>query len=548
MATVRIFDGRALSVASSVVALCLQSGCGSGGGGSAPPPPSPPPPAPPIFVSPDANTRVSGPTPFVADCAPGQAGTNYVNAEVEPSLAVNPVNPDNMIATYQQDRWSDGSARGLGTAVTFDRGASWTRLAPPQLPPFSICAGGTMANLGNYLRATDPWVTFGPTGIAWQMSLSTAGATNAMLVSRSVDGGRNWGAITPLIVDGATAFNDKNMIAADPNDANFAYAVWDRLSSNRGPALLVRTANGGGSWEPPRIIADPGAGAQTIGNVVVVLPQSVGGAVLNVHLELAGIAGTLKVVRSTDRFVSWSAPISIRVISPRGAADPVTNLAIRDGAGLPSVAVAPGTGHVYVAWQDSVFSGGQLDAIALTKSTDGGLTWSTPVRVNNNSGTAQAFTPTVSVNANGVVAVTYFDLRSDNLNVETLGADYWIARSADGGATWTEARVTGPFDLAQAPVARGYFLGDYMALAPVGNEFAALYVQATGEGAGNRNDVFMKRFAASAASAARPQRAMIAPGEPDAALARAGRDAIERALDMRVPEWARMRKAAQPPQ
>jgi hypothetical protein len=169
------------------------------------------------------------------------------------------------------------------------------------------------------------------------------------------------------------------------------------------------------------------------------------------------------------------------------------------------------------------------------------------VRVNNNSGTAQAFTPTVSVNANGVIAVTYYDLRSDNLDPNTLGADYWIARSADGGATWTETRVTGPFDLAQAPIARGYFLGDYMALAPAGNEFAALYVQTTGEGAGNRNDVYLKRFAASVtALATRP--AMVMTAAPDPAQVRAGREAVLRALEARQPAWAAARKAAAPPQ
>jgi hypothetical protein len=540
---------RTLLTAASLATTTLLFACSSGGGSPPPLPPAPASVPPPIFATPDATALVSAPSPFAADCAPGQAGTVYINAEVEPSLAVNPTNVANMIATYQQDRWSNGSARGLGTAVTFNSGTSWTRLAPPQLPPFSSCAGGNTANFGNYLRATDPWVTFGPSGVAYQMSLSTAGATNAMLVSRSADGGNTWGAISTLILDGAAGFNDKNAITADPNDANFVYAVWDRLAPaaapTAGPTLFARTINGGASWEAARVIVDPGTNNQTIGNIVAVLPQAVGGAVLNVYTDITGNAATLRVVRSLDKGATWSAPIVIRPITARGAADPVTNLAIRDGAGLPSVAVAPGTGHVYVAWQDSMFSGGQLDAIALVRSTDGGATWSAPVRVNNNSGTAQAFTPTVSVNANGVIAVTYYDLRSDNLDPNTLGADYWIARSADGGATWTETRVTGPFDLAQAPIARGYFLGDYMALAPAGNEFAALYVQTTGDGASNRNDVYLKRFAASVtALTARP--AMVMTAAPDPAQVRAGREAVLRALEARQPAWATARKAAAP--
>jgi hypothetical protein len=44
----------------------------------------------------------SGPSPF-AGCTTGLApgnppGTNYVNAEVEPFIAVNPTNPNNLVA------------------------------------------------------------------------------------------------------------------------------------------------------------------------------------------------------------------------------------------------------------------------------------------------------------------------------------------------------------------------------------------------------------------------------------------------------------------
>src|SRR5512138_2278472 len=63
----------------------------------------------------------SGPSPF-AGCTAGvdpgnPPGTNYVNAEVEPWVDVNPTNPNNIVAVYQQDRWSNGGARGLVTAV-----------------------------------------------------------------------------------------------------------------------------------------------------------------------------------------------------------------------------------------------------------------------------------------------------------------------------------------------------------------------------------------------------------------------------------------------
>ena len=73
---------------------------------------------------------VSGPSPF-AGCTGGldpgsPPGPNYVNAEVEPFVAVNPASPSHLIAAFQQDRWSNGGARGLATAVSANGGSTWT--------------------------------------------------------------------------------------------------------------------------------------------------------------------------------------------------------------------------------------------------------------------------------------------------------------------------------------------------------------------------------------------------------------------------------------
>jgi hypothetical protein len=96
---------------------------------------------------------------------------------------------------------------------------------------------------------------------------------------------------------------------------------------------------------------------------------------------------------------------------------------------FPAVAV-DAAGVVYVVWEDSRFSGGQRDGIALSRSLDGGLTWSEPVRVNADGATA-AFTPAVHVRADGVIGVTYYDFRNDIDDVNSLLTDYWLATSTD---------------------------------------------------------------------------------------------------------------------
>ncbi len=56
-----------------------------------------------------------------------------------------------------------------------------------------------------------------------------------------------------------------------------------------------------------------------------------------------------------------------------------------------------------------------------------------------------------------------------------------MTHSTDGGATWSEQHVTGPFDMKQSPVARGFFLGDYQGLAAVGNDLLLFFSTTQGD-------------------------------------------------------------------
>jgi len=470
--------------------LFVACGGGSSGGGATPSPP--PPPGDPTL--PDPQYRASYLSPFSAGCDGGQTGVVYTNAEVEPMVAVDPTNPNRLIGVWQQDRWSNGGARGNMTGVSVDGGRTWTERAAP----FTRCTGGDL------LRASDPWVTISPNGIAHQIAIAfdgqafEAGTSNAVLVSRSTDGGDTWSPTVTLVRDGASAFNDKESITADPTDARFVYAVWDRLSaSSGGPALISRTTDGGATWEPPRSIYDPGTTSQTINNQIVVLPD---GTLVDffTQLDSAPSRQTLTVIRSQDKGLTWSGPIVVSPVQALGTQDPETGTSVRDAAILGAITAGP-DGSLVAVWQDSRFSGGQRDGIALSRSIDGGLTWSTAIRVNRDP-TVPAFVPSVAVRADGTMGVTYYDFRSNTSDRATLLTDYWMARSTDGGATWRESRVAGPFDLAIAPYAGGLFLGDYQSLVGIGNAFVPFYAAVNSGDLSNRTDVFASLLTSAGAA------------------------------------------------
>jgi hypothetical protein len=470
--------------------------------------------------------RISGASPFGPNCngAP-QIGTVYPNAEVEPWVSANLDKPRNLVAVYQQDRWSTGGAQGNLTAVSFDRGRSWERPAPP---PFSRCAGGNAANGGAYERASDPWVSFGPDGSAHQIALALSGPapnfrTSAVLVSSSRDGGRTWEPIKTLQRDTTAALaNDKESITADPTDAKFVYAVWDRLqienpddpaSPFSGDTLFARSTDGGRTWEPTRTILDfpNNSGIQTIGNQIVVLGD---GTLVNVFDLIDNGQPLVAVQRSTDKGQTWSDPIIVDALFSsaavgQGVVDPSDLHPVRTGDILPEAAAdpRPGSDTVHVVWQDIRFTlAAPLpifnDQIVIASSTDGGLTWSDPKRVSENKLT-QAFTGSVEVDRRGNVGVTYYDFSFDDPSGGPLDTDYWFTASRDGGLMFAgRTRLTPQsFDMRTAPDARGFFVGDYEGLTTSRRRYVPVFVTANNGNLENRTDVFSTSLRPSLASA-----------------------------------------------
>jgi hypothetical protein len=376
--------------------------------------------------------------------------------------------------------------------------------------------------LGRQLPALNgPLVSFGPNGTLYQLALSfndvappflPADLDHALLASRSTNGGLTWS--TPVVVrrdTDANVFNDKQSITADPTAGNLVYAVWDRLvfpsseaasvrssfvtSAFRGPTWFARSTNGGVSWEPARQLYDPGQNDQTIANQIVVLPN---GTLVNVFAEFNNEntdklrAWTVRVLRSTNKGVSWSGPILVSRLQTVGVTDPDTGDDIRTGDIIPRRGGRSGQRRAVRRLAGLPLQRRQFDSIAFSQSLNGGLSWSTPIKVDRTptnlpTGDQQAFTASVHVTASGTVGVSYYDFRNNTPAAATLETEHFLVHchpttptACTSAANWgDEVRLTDT-SFNQAPFANGFFTGDYEGLDNVGTAFTPFFSQQHG--------------------------------------------------------------------
>jgi hypothetical protein len=464
--------------------------------------------------------QVTGSSPFVRGCAGAgrdTTGTLYEEGEVEPWVAVDPTDPNNIAGNWQQDRWSNGGSHGLVASASTNGSFDGETFADfNRCPLFAHYGDPDAQEPGReFDRASDPWVSWGSGHRLHQIALTVSqpdfglGFNSGILASYSDDYGAHWSHPQVIKMDqGGNNLNDKESITGDPA-SGYVYAIWDRLVvanshanlhavenaiGYRGPTWFAYSANNGQSWSTARKIYDPGENNQTIANQIAVEPD---GTLLDVFILINNFKnahGTrglnVAVMRSSDHGLTWSKPVIVSKLVDRTVVTPGDNLPLRTGDIIPDIAIDRSSGDAYVVWQDAR-SG--TPAIYLSKSTDGGSSWSAPQKVSDAPAGVEAFTGSVDVNSDGAVGVTFYDFRNDTPTTETALTDYWFRASTDGGATWGDSQRVTPssFDMKKAPVARGYFVGDYEGLDHAGGTFKVFFVQAhNGDTGINPTDVF----------------------------------------------------------
>jgi hypothetical protein len=398
----------------------------------------------------------------------GRVGTNQIigpelealgaqRAQAEPHVARSPVNPDVLLATWQDGRFSSGGgARTCGYAVSTDGGLTWRRSIVPKLAQLD---GGAFA------RATDPVAAFLPDGTMLLGNLALNGPTleiGVLTLSISTNSGVSFE--PPIEVyrsPSAGVFPDKNWMAVNqfPRSPNFGRIAitFTRFDASSAPICVVTSDDGGRTWTQPVFVTTTASLCQ--GSQPVFLPD---GSLAVVYWRFGGgvpaRAAQIEVAVSADGGGSFAAPTLVSMV-PAEHNDTVA----RDGFFLPS-AVGDANGNLFVAWQALA---AQRPRVLTARSNDRGVTWTQPAIANDTPDAYSVFNPTLAVSPDGeTVLVAYWDKRIGK-GSGTL-VDTFLAQSFDGGTNWLpNLRLTDrSTDLLLAPPGgTERMIGDYFGIA-----------------------------------------------------------------------------------
>jgi hypothetical protein len=366
----------------------------------------------------------------------------------EPSVALNPANPQHLVAGANDQLATRDS---LAVYTSPDGGLTWTNGLIPMT-----------GNLAGFLEASDPAVSFTQngtlyySGVAFNVNVRFNTAVDGTIfVSKSTDGGSTF-PVSTIVASGSNkiggTFNDKPYLAVDDTTGRFAgrvYVSWTRFTSLTTSDIMVAySSDGGRSFSTyPRPVSDS---LLNQGSLPVIGPD---GALYMVWNDLSN--SLIMEARSNDGGVSFSSPFVVSPYLPLSS--PLRNGNFRVNSN-PAAAADDMNGNVYVAWADN--QSGNAEILS-SRSLDGGVTWSKPIKVNDDNTANDHFFPWMTV-SHGLISIVFYDRRLDPKNHLI---DVFYAESADGGVSWSpNLRVTDqPSDPGTLT-----FIGDYIGIASNG--------------------------------------------------------------------------------
>jgi hypothetical protein len=349
-------------------------------------------------------------------------GQNIVgDAANEPSIAIDPNDHNKMVIGWRQFNTVTNNFRQNGYGYTTDGGMTWTF-------PGVIQPG---------IFRSDPVLDYDEAGNFYYNSL-TDDPDYYCKVFKSTNGGSTWNSGTDA------HGGDKQWMTIDKTSGignGNIYAFWTSFYSTCYPGFFTRSTDEGVSFENCITIPnEPYWGTLTVAS--------------NGDLYVGGTDGysyDFIVAKSTNaqipgQTITWNmfttvsldGPITYGISPNPGGLGGQTSIAVDTSGG-------PYNGNVYLLCSVQRNSNPDPLDVMFARSTNGGVNWSSPVRVNDDvSTTAYQWFGTMSVAPNGRIDVIWLDTRDHpGTNISAL----YYSNSMDGGVTWSlNERLSDYFD------------------------------------------------------------------------------------------------------
>jgi len=391
--------------------------------------------------------------------------SQWQHNESEGTIAVNPTNPNNIVIITNVDV----PAAGMFKGVSFDGGKTWTR---------TLIGNGD--NLGD--ACCDPTMSFDSSGNLFMAYLLNVGAT--VPVAFSKDGGVTFTRIHDIAKPAGS-----NSVTANERKGLFRFTDQPTITTGHGEVYVVFNAGGpivatgttgaallaGGSFPP--VVVVPGTNNCTYGDVAI----GPTGAVMNVCTLTESGQGGGKLFVNVDPDGLGPQPFSSSrtfvVDTHVGGFDFIPPQPDRSIDAEPGLAWdrTGGThnGRAYLVYTLEVQNESDNTDIFVRYSDDLGVTWSLPVRVNDDATKNSQFLPKISLDqTTGNLAVVWYDSRNDlgtggpgdTDGLPNTDAQFWGAFSSDGGQTFTKNFQISAWTSNSRDAHNGIDYGDYTVL------------------------------------------------------------------------------------
>lgn len=412
------------------------------------------------------------------------------------NVAVNKPELDNILRTQSE---SSIAIRGNNVIVSFNDisenrntcGYSFSTDGGNTFEQKSIPEPIDQINLG------DGVVAYGPNGELYYALLALKGSNfNSLVgVTKSTDNGATFQGLGDAsnTLNNEINFHDKEWIAVDNTNTatrGNIYASWTVFGETDTFIAVSTSTDGGQTFSSPiNISGNDSFGVQ--GSMPMVGPNGevyVAFSFIGIDFNSGNIVSSVSLVKSTDGGKTFSPAKSIANTNMF----PFFSATGGDGVrcnGFPSISVDK-EGRVHIAYADSSRNAREdRSDIFYIRSTDGGTTFSQPLKVNDDiTGTTQ-INPSVAVAGDGTVAIRWWDRRNDTVN-DSL-TDVYMAFSKDNGASFGKNFRITDHNWVFSPSETSDYHGDYDGLVADDSNF---YMSWSDERRGDQ-DVYFTQIA-----------------------------------------------------